>query len=254
MSTNDLPPLSPELARMFRLERQCAEAPPPDVVADLATRLALPASLGASASGVAIAARAARRWAAAKIAAVFVAGATVGSGLTYVAVHDSGGAPLSPVTMATTSVSAPNVPGPSSVLPDPAPPETPSAAPPANAKGDDGRRDERTRDDGRHARAVAPHPSATATIADAALARERGLVETARSAVVRRDGASALAAIGDHEREFPNGRMAEEREVLAIQALLTTGREAEARARATRFRQRYPNGLFRPLVDDLVPR
>jgi hypothetical protein len=48
--------------------------------------------------------------------------------------------------------------------------------------------------------------------------------------------------------------MAEEREVLAIQALLASGRDGDARARATRFRQHYPNGLFRAVVDDLVPR
>jgi hypothetical protein len=91
-------------------------------------------------------------------------------------------------------------------------------------------------------------------VIDESLTRERALVETARSAVARGDGSAALQATSEHARTFPNGRLVEEREALAVQALVLAGRRDEARARAERFRQRYPNGLFLPVVDAAIGR
>jgi outer membrane protein assembly factor BamD (BamD/ComL family) len=84
---------------------------------------------------------------------------------------------------------------------------------------------------------------------DTGLATERTLIETARSALARRDGVAVLQAVDRHAALFPSGQLAEEREALAVQALVITGRADEARARADRFRQRFPNGLYRPIVD-----
>jgi outer membrane protein assembly factor BamD (BamD/ComL family) len=78
------------------------------------------------------------------------------------------------------------------------------------------------------------------------------LVETGRSALGRGDWASALAALDKHAREFPHGRLAEERDVLRVQALALGGRTDEARTRAEAFRARYPKSVFLPLLDDAL--
>lgn len=83
---------------------------------------------------------------------------------------------------------------------------------------------------------------------DTELARERALIETARTALARKqpDGIELLLR---HERQFPLGRLAEERESLLVQALLQAGREEEARTRGERFRARWPKSLLLPVVD-----
>jgi len=88
---------------------------------------------------------------------------------------------------------------------------------------------------------------------DEQLARERTLIETARSAVARREGEAALRAVDEHERAFPAGRLREEREALAVSALALASQHEQARIRAARFRARYPHGLFLPVVEAAVP-
>jgi hypothetical protein len=91
-----------------------------------------------------------------------------------------------------------------------------------------------------------------APVVDNALAQERALIEAARSAVARRDGASALAATERHARAFPAGQLAEERSALAVQALALAGRSGEAKERAAQFRKNYPNSVFLAVVDDVT--
>ena len=62
----------------------------------------------------------------------------------------------------------------------------------------------------------------------------------------------ALAALSAHEAKFPQGQLVEERSALEVLALATAGRGDEARVKATAFRQRFPSGLFRRLVDAAV--
>jgi hypothetical protein len=50
----------------------------------------------------------------------------------------------------------------------------------------------------------------------------------------------ALAALDGIARELPNGELVQEREALAIEALLTLGDRVGARRRATAFVQRFP--------------
>lgn len=99
--------------------------------------------------------------------------------------------------------------------------------------------------------ATAPSPSSR-VVTDDRLAEERSLVETARSALARRDSTRALESTREHEQRFPRGRLVEEREALAIQALSASGRGEEARARAQKFRVRYPQGLFLPVVEAAI--
>lgn len=79
--------------------------------------------------------------------------------------------------------------------------------------------------------------------------RERALLERARSALARRDAAEALEALALAKKVAPQGRLAEERDALEIRALYAAGRAAEARAAIEPFRRRYPESIFRPVVE-----
>jgi hypothetical protein len=83
-------------------------------------------------------------------------------------------------------------------------------------------------------------------------AAERALIEKIHSALGRGDPAGALVAVGEHEKQFPGGSHADEREALAVQALSRQGRMDEARARADRFRKRFPGSFFSSIVDGAV--
>lgn len=84
------------------------------------------------------------------------------------------------------------------------------------------------------------------------LSAEQALVETGRTALVRGDRPSALVALDRHAAQFPNGQLAEEREVLAVRALVGAHREQEAAERAARFRLKYPESVMIPLVDQAL--
>lgn len=83
---------------------------------------------------------------------------------------------------------------------------------------------------------------------DTELARERALIETARSALARKQP-DVMEILVRHEQQFPEGRLAEERESLLVQALVRAGRAEEARRRAARFRARWPRSLLQPVLD-----
>jgi len=95
--------------------------------------------------------------------------------------------------------------------------------------------------------------SPTASAPDATLTRERMILDVARTALGRNDAANALEAVDRHQREFPRGQMAEEREAIAIQALVKLGRTQEAAVRGTRFRRRFPSSVLMPVVDAALP-
>lgn len=84
------------------------------------------------------------------------------------------------------------------------------------------------------------------------LAAERELIDVARSAVGRHNPDAALRALAEHAKTFPNGALSEEREALWVQALVTAGRNMEARTRADRFRKSYPSSMLLPAVDAAV--
>jgi hypothetical protein len=66
------------------------------------------------------------------------------------------------------------------------------------------------------------------------------------------DPARALAATAEHRRRFPHGVLAQEREVIAIEALQRLGRQAEARARGARFFSRFPDSAYREKVRSVI--
>jgi hypothetical protein len=98
----------------------------------------------------------------------------------------------------------------------------------------------------------APSASSHPRSRDTALAAERALIERARSALARGDAPGALLAIAQHQHDFPAGQLSEEREALAVQALVAAGRTQEASQRGARFRSTFPNSLLLPLVDQAL--
>lgn len=93
---------------------------------------------------------------------------------------------------------------------------------------------------------VAPAPSARG------LGAERALLDVARGALARGEANEALIATGRHVSEYPSGVLVEEREAIAIKALVALGRRDEARARAVEMERRFPNGLMLRAVKGAV--
>lgn len=81
---------------------------------------------------------------------------------------------------------------------------------------------------------------------------ERLLIEQATSALGRGQGGDALAACVEHQRRFPSGQLSEERESVAIRALVLMGMKKEAVARAESFRNSFPESLLIDVVNAAV--
>jgi outer membrane protein assembly factor BamD (BamD/ComL family) len=77
------------------------------------------------------------------------------------------------------------------------------------------------------------------------------LIEAARGALAR-DPERALALVAEHQRRFPDGALAQEREVVAVTALVATGQTDRARARAQRFSHAYPDSTYLPRLRQIV--
>ena len=92
-------------------------------------------------------------------------------------------------------------------------------------------------------------PTSAAAAPRDSLPAERALLDIARSAFGRGQSDEALAALARHEARFPPGQLAEEREALAVRSLVLGGHTSEARARAARFRKRYPTSVMLPAVE-----
>ena len=66
--------------------------------------------------------------------------------------------------------------------------------------------------------------------------------------------AETLARCEEHARRFARGTLVQEREVLAIDALVRLDRRAEAEARAARFRQAFPKSGHQRRIETLLAR
>ena len=87
---------------------------------------------------------------------------------------------------------------------------------------------------------------------DLDLGKERALLSRARTALAKRDGAGALAALDRHAAQFPKGRLAEERASLRVQALLLSGDRDRAKQEADAFKKNYPKSLLKGAVEKSV--
>lgn len=77
-------------------------------------------------------------------------------------------------------------------------------------------------------------------------------VERAQDALVANDPARALALCNDDANIFPHGPNAQEREVIAIDALTRLGKVDQANARAKKFEKDFPGSALIPRVHQLV--
>jgi hypothetical protein len=98
------------------------------------------------------------------------------------------------------------------------------------------------------ARVKPPKPVAEAQ----AYAMELLLLQPALEAVARRDFATSLSAIASHQRRFPAGQLAEEREGLRVKALLGLGRRPEAMHAGALFRERFPHSALLGQIQELL--
>jgi TolA-binding protein len=97
---------------------------------------------------------------------------------------------------------------------------------------------------------AAPAKSAGPEASD--LGPEQALLDVARRALGEGRSAEALVPLDRHARRYPKGILAEEREALAINVLVTLRRYDEARVRSARFLRQYPDSLLRTSVEAAV--
>ena len=74
--------------------------------------------------------------------------------------------------------------------------------------------------------------------------QEGAVLLRARRALSRHEPEVALLACEEHAQTFAQGRLAPEREAIAIDALHALGRVDQARARAERFIARWPDSAY----------
>jgi hypothetical protein len=77
----------------------------------------------------------------------------------------------------------------------------------------------------------------------APLAGEIALLDAAERSERRHDHSAALLSLDQYAREFPDGALLAEAEVLRIAALLGSGDETAARAQGQRFLSSTPRAL-----------
>lgn len=94
-------------------------------------------------------------------------------------------------------------------------------------------------------------PSPSRRLGRAAV-EELRLLDRARQSDARGDYAGVLDMTAEHERHFPDGRLAEEREVLRVRALVSLGRDSEARQAASKFRHEFPRSVLLRRLDDML--
>lgn len=107
--------------------------------------------------------------------------------------------------------------------------------------------------------AVAPIARAAATPSPSplpadALAAEASLLAAAQTALRDGDATRALAVAETHRARYPRGVLVEERERLAIEALLRLGRRDAAVLRARDFDRRFPDSIQSARLHDLLER
>ena len=100
---------------------------------------------------------------------------------------------------------------------------------------------------------ASPAPARAAPVAPATAApsTEASLVQRARSAL-EADPAQALALADEADDRFPSGALVEERQVVAIEALVRLGRVDEARTRGSHFLRRFPASVHQRRVETLL--
>jgi hypothetical protein len=80
---------------------------------------------------------------------------------------------------------------------------------------------------------------------------ELRFLERARQSAAQGDYASVLVIAAEHERSFPAGQLAEEREFLRVKALVGLGRADDVRRVAAKFRRQFPRSVMLQTIEDM---
>lgn len=80
---------------------------------------------------------------------------------------------------------------------------------------------------------------------------EYALLRAARGALAR-EPARALSLADQHARQFASGMLAQEREAIAVDALVRLGQIGSARVRAQRFLRNYPQSPYVKRIENAV--
>jgi hypothetical protein len=217
-------PLPADLEALLDAERSGAPSPPPGSLDRMWARVERSLDAGEAATFGRRRAPVVRL-----VTAAFVAGGIVGAGLHALFAR----APADRVTVVERHVDSQALPPPQAA-PSPADAASASVDEPHGAPA-----------------AASAHGSAASSGAGS-LNAERRLLDRARDALATGDGPRALELTGEHTRRFARPQLAEEREAIAVQALISIGRYVDARARAARFERSWPNSLFLPAVEASV--
>ncbi len=162
---------------------------------------------------------------AALLATTFAIGAGTGAAVDRATTRGGdGAAPRDVPSAAATARPRPSPPAPPPSLAPDAPAPPPSVAPPATS--------------------AAPAAPTTSSDRKGDLARERALIDAARSGLAHDNPSAALDAVRRHAEAFPRGQLSEERDAIRVLALASSGRREEATRAAATFRARYPQSLF----------
>jgi hypothetical protein len=220
MSVPDLPPLDDDVQNLLEGARRGIKAPP-EARRRLwsALDVAALAGTGAGSAAVAKVTRAAwlARWA--PVAASFVVGGVVGGTLVF-ALRPPRIMEGPPRVILVAASAEPQAPTATASI----------AAPSASVP-----------------RAVPT--SSEVAVETGGIKAERALLDRARLSLEQGDGAAALRTAQEHEQRFPGGVLAQEREAIAIRALLLLGQTKDARDRLARFRARYPGSALLPTLE-----
>jgi hypothetical protein len=84
------------------------------------------------------------------------------------------------------------------------------------------------------------------------LERELLLLEQARTRLSEGQAQVTLQLLREHHSQYPSSTLAQEREALAVKALMAAGRVREARQAAEAFVQRFPGSVLRASVERAV--
>ena len=233
--------LSPELDAFLSPERQLPD-PPAEVQSEVFSRVG--ATLGwfggpgpGSGPGGAVAAGAVAKGALAKTIVTLVVGGVIGAGVheAYDRTTDRRADHAKVAVVAPPAAPLPPPPAPPPVVepqPEPAAPSIVHAETP---------------------RSHVEHVAKTETRErDRNLAAERALIEQARTALARDQGAAAISALERHSRDFPQGELEEERQSLYVQALVALERFEQAKKVAARFHRTFPRSIFGAVVDEAI--
>jgi hypothetical protein len=94
-----------------------------------------------------------------------------------------------------------------------------------------------------------PAHAARPATAQESYAAELGLLHRAQIAYTSGDFVGALVLVAEHTRQFPHGRLTEEREALRVRSLAGAGRKDDARRATAAFARRFPRSALLPRLE-----